>query len=404
MKLEIDSTEDILNWCRNPQPAIFQGQDLREFDDAISPASIQNCVFLGCQLGPKLGAEVLKGNCSVIRKPEFIFHPFRHSLYTPEELYNKYDVELPHSYKSCLDREIYCTMVDCTREDLKDKDKPVLVVDVEELLMRRIHDASISEALDDLLDEATCKRTVAVMGGHDVLRNAPAYQQTVRLAYQLARSGYFIATGGGPGLMEAANFGAYLSGFDDGITKVDDLINILSKAPKYDHPDWLECGFRAKAVLGVPNNKAAARNLGIPTWFYGHEPPNVFATDIAKYFENSVREEGLLAIAWGGVIFAQGNGGTVQEIFQDANQNYYSIFGKMQSPMILLGKDFWHPEPGKPYKDKQKPVYPLLMALAQEKNFAEKVLLTDSSDEILSFLAKHSPIGTSRFPAAQTRN
>ena len=49
----------------------------------------------------------------------------------------------------------------------------------------------------------------------------------------------------------------------------------------------------------------------------------MFATDIAKYFENSLREEGLLALALAGVVFARGNAGTVQEIFQDACQNYY---------------------------------------------------------------------------------
>jgi len=29
----------------------------------------------------------------------------------------------------------------------------------------------------------------------------------------------------------------------------------------------------------------------IPTWFYGHEPPDVFASAIAKYFSNALRED-----------------------------------------------------------------------------------------------------------------
>ena len=37
------------------------------------------------------------------------------------------------------------------------------------------------------------------------------------------------------------------------------------------------------------------RPLGIPTWHYGHEPTNVFATAIAKYFRNALREAILLA-------------------------------------------------------------------------------------------------------------
>ena len=39
------------------------------------------------------------------------------------------------------------------------------------------------------------------------------------------------------------------------------------------------------------------QSLGVPTWFYGHEPTNLFATHVAKYFANSIREDGLLAIA-----------------------------------------------------------------------------------------------------------
>jgi predicted Rossmann-fold nucleotide-binding protein len=245
-------------------------------------------------------------------------------------------------------------------------------------------------------------RTVAIMGGHDIARGTPSYKRTVHLAYQLSRLGYLIATGGGPGLMEAANLGAYLSGFAHGVDKIDAVVALLSKAPVYDHKDWLEIGFRAKLLLGEPDDFALSKNVGIPTWFYGHEPPNVFATHVAKYFENSAREEGLLAVAWAGVIFARGNGGTVQEIFQDANQNYYKIFGKLQSPMVLLESQYWNPVPGVAPIEKAKPVYPLLLALAKEKDFENKILLTDSSEEIVAFISRHSPVqgSTGRWPQA----
>ena len=38
-------------------------------------------------------------------------------------------------------------------------------------------------------------------------------------------------------------------------------------------------------------------SLGIPTWYYGNEPPNLFASHAGKYFFNSVREDGLVSIA-----------------------------------------------------------------------------------------------------------
>ena len=49
-----------------------------------------------------------------------------------------------------------------------------------------------------------------------------------------------------------------------------------------------------------------ARSLGIPTWFYGHEPPNVFCDVIAKYFSNAIREEGLLARSTAGIVVLDG--------------------------------------------------------------------------------------------------
>jgi predicted Rossmann-fold nucleotide-binding protein len=48
------------------------------------------------------------------------------------------------------------------------------------------------------------------MGGHATTRSSPEYRNIVHLARLLARSGFLVMTGGGPGAMEAANLGAYL--------------------------------------------------------------------------------------------------------------------------------------------------------------------------------------------------
>ena len=45
---------------------------------------------------------------------------------------------------------------------------------------------------------------------------------------------------------------------------------------------------------------------------------------IAKYFRNSTREAILLEICDAGIVFLPGAGGTVQEVFQDACENYYA--------------------------------------------------------------------------------
>ena len=122
----------------------------------------------------------------------------------------------------------------------------------------------------------------------------------------------------------------------------------------------------------------ACRSVGIPTWLYGHEPPAIFATHIAKYFANSVREDGLLAIAKHGVIFAPGSAGTTQEIFMDATQNHYKTFGHI-SPMVFLGTERYVEETG---------LFPMLQRLAEGRDYAELLHLTDEPDDVVEFISK----------------
>jgi predicted Rossmann-fold nucleotide-binding protein len=215
------------------------------------------------------------------------------------------------------------------------------------------------------------------------------YRQVAGLARTLARDGFLLVSGGGPGLMEATNLGAYLADHDD--DALDVALAILSSAPTWRDVEWLATAFRVRERY-PPTHPARFPSIGVPTWFYGHEPPNPFATHIAKYFENSVREEGLLAIATHGVVFAPGNAGTVQEIFQDACQNYYRTHTGYASPMVLLGVDYWNPPPGGA-DGRAKPLLPLLRQLAREKGFEHLLLCTDSVDEIAAFLRVFRPTG-----------
>ena len=54
----------------------------------------------------------------------------------------------------------------------------------------------------------TGRRMVGVMGGHAVGRDEELYRRIAVLGRTFTRAGYTIATGGGPGAMEAANLGA----------------------------------------------------------------------------------------------------------------------------------------------------------------------------------------------------
>jgi predicted Rossmann-fold nucleotide-binding protein len=176
------------------------------------------------------------------------------------------------------------------------------------------------------------RKLVGIMGGHVEDRTSKYYAMVAGISYRLTKAGYCALTGGGPGVMEAGNLGAYMSGYST--DQLKDAISVLSEAPSYPPLDPSDPNNESKrkeyvkAALKVrqryPNG---ANSLGVPTWAYPDEPTGQFASHIAKYFANSIREDGLLAIAAYGVIFGPGAAGTSQEIFQDAVHNSYWSFG-----------------------------------------------------------------------------
>ncbi|MCI7568434.1 TIGR00730 family Rossman fold protein [Desulfovibrio sp.] len=70
--------------------------------------------------------------------------------------------------------------------------------------------AEMVEAMDTLNSlKSPC---VSIFGSARTAPDAPAYQEAERMARQLVEHGYGIITGGGPGIMEAANKGATEAG------------------------------------------------------------------------------------------------------------------------------------------------------------------------------------------------
>ena len=61
--------------------------------------------------------------------------------------------------------------------------------------------------MDDYTEGRT---TVGIMGGHSLWRHSQEYRNIVYLCREIAKLGFIVVTGGGPGAMEAANLGAYL--------------------------------------------------------------------------------------------------------------------------------------------------------------------------------------------------
>lgn len=56
------------------------------------------------------------------------------------------------------------------------------------------------------------RKEVSIFGSARLPETSPYYQEAVRLGRQLAEEGYTVVTGGGPGIMEAGNRGAYEAG------------------------------------------------------------------------------------------------------------------------------------------------------------------------------------------------
>ncbi len=389
IEVDADNLESWLAHATSCTDVVFAAVDLRPYDDHLADLpqardDEEACVFLGCHLGPRLAAACAESFAIVFPVlPGRLYDAYRRHLYRPTDLFDRFDPADPASYHRCMDWLNYVGYLQVV--DGKPVRPPALVpVGPDEILARRLHDHHVDEALDRfLLRHCRPHRrgVVAIMGGHDTLRSDPVFLETASLARDLTRRGFLVATGGGPGLMEAANLGAYLA--DHAEPDLAEAVAILARAPKYDHPEWLARAFDVRHRFAP----SQTHSLGLPTWWYGHEPPNAFASHIAKYFENSMREEGLLAIATHGIVFAAGNAGTVQEIFQDACQNYYDTYGH-KSPMILFGADYWNPsEPGA----MSKPAWPLLQQLAREKRFEHLITLTSDPADVLAAIERFDP-------------
>src|SRR5690606_11793161 len=120
---------------------------------------------------------------------------------------------------------------------LRHRGEPIPIM---ETLALRLHDHAIEDALEDLLFDGPAgpRKVVAIMGGHAMRRDQPIYREVARMARGLARAGYLVATGGGPGAMEAANLGAYLAEHDDSV--LDEALAILVGDVDYSSHRYLE--------------------------------------------------------------------------------------------------------------------------------------------------------------------
>ncbi len=320
--------------------------DLTGYDERLGEVRVAGALFLGCTMSAPLESELRSRGATVFPEvPDVPVNSYRSTLYSPRELYGS------AAYADSFDARVHAWSGQQPTRETR--------------MAQALHD----HALDEALDAWTVGRhLVGVMGGHAQQRGEPAYREAALLGHGLAGQAT-VATGGGPGAMEAANLGAWLSGTD----AIEPALALLSHAPSF-RPDldaW------AAAAFAVSERWPGGReSLGIPTWHYGHEPPNPFATAIAKYFRNATREAILLQLCDRGIVFLPGAGGTVQEIFQDACENYYADESSV-APMVLVGRDYWTHE---------VPAWSLLQSLARGRPMEPHVHLVDTVAEAVELI------------------
>ena len=380
----------------------------------LTAADLTDTLFVGCRFASREVAAEL------IRRGAFVVPPFSTLPYStqPPTLYTADDLAAGFAeggFAGMCDTRVYAHF----------RAHGGATPEVREALTQRLHDHGIDNALAGTIRawvrDHGPDSVVGVMGGHAVLRGDATYRQTAVLGWELARAGRLVITGGGPGVMEAANLGAYLS--RRSLAELVAAIDELAAAPDYRDPDpYTAAALRvrqryAPPAAGLPRARTAAGpfpatgapvgtangsplavgdgadrpgggephewarqgGLSIPTWLYGHEPANLFAGRIAKYFSNAIREDTILRLARGGIVFAPGRAGTVQEVFQAATKTYYCTDGA-SGAYVLLGREYWTST--LPVERLLKP----LLATAPYGDLSSTVHLTDDVAEAVRLL------------------
>ena len=358
---ELDALRQLLSRTEVVRRYAFQAVNFEKSGFPVENYRFEDCLFMGCIIPPRM-YYAMNEQCIVLPRVKMPYKVFPNKLYNARTLYLHYKPGEHETFYTCYDTICYERYMALGKE----------TSDIKETLCRVLHDHSIGNALDQFITHYDPKDVVAVMGGHAVKRTDPSYKQIVQISKRLTEIGKLMVSGGGPGAMEAVHLGAWLAGRDD--AAVEDALQIMSICPTFRDAGWLTSAF--EVMKKYPRDEQY-HSLGIPTWFYGHEPATPLATEIAKFFDNSVRENYIISVPKGGIIYTPGSAGTFQEIFQDAAQNHYETLG-YSSPMVFLGQQYYTEE---------TPIYPLLVDLQERGKYRNLILkITDSTEDVIRFL------------------
>jgi uncharacterized protein (TIGR00730 family) len=194
----------------------------------------------------------------------------------------------------------------------------------------------LSEFVDGFENMISLGPSVAIFGGSQATGDHPEYEQAAVLASKIAKKGFGIITGGGPGIMEAANEGAQAAG-----------------------------------------GKSCGLCINLPT----EEKPNPFIDQ--KYLFNFryffVRKVMFVRYAQAFVVFP-GGFGTMDELFEALTLIKTKKIA--QFPVFLIGKAYWS---GLLEWLKTSPLHHHYIDMADFK----LLTITDDLDEVVRGIERH---------------
>ena len=139
------------------------------------------------------------------------------------------------------------------------------------------------------------RKTVSIFGSARLSEDSTHYEKARQLAAKLSKLGYTIVTGGGPGIMEGANRGAFETG---------------------------------------------GGSVGLNIKLAEFQEPNRFTTDNMEFYSFFTRKVAL-SFAAEAYLFFPGGFGTLDEFFEIVTLIQTKKIRRV--PVILVGSDYWRP-------------------------------------------------------------
>ncbi len=210
--------------------------------------------------------------------------------------------------------------------------EPITLHEVEEEIGKRVStiDAEFNRGFEFIKDQP---KSVTFFGSARLPETNEYYQKARSIGNKLAKEGYSIVTGGGPGIMEAGNRGAF---------------------------------------------EAEGRSLGLNIKLPHEQVRNPYLTDSVEFYYFFTRKV-MMSFSAEAYIFFPGGFGTLDEFFE--------IITLVQTnkiecvPIILVGNDYWNDL----FAYIKKQMLPLKMI---EPSDLDLVTITEDEDQIVDIVKK----------------